>query len=325
MSLAVLQRFPVRILLLALVCLCCPTVRADIASADMALQAGRASQAKQLLAQSLAATPRDAKAHQLLCRLYYAEDMADAAVSECLQAVAQASSDSDNQMWLGRAYGLKASEANPFSALQLAKSVRAAFERAVQLNPRNVPAMSDLGEFYVSAPSVLGGGLDKAGALAKQMEPVSQAAAYRLLALVALSRSDIHSAEMNFKAAVNEGHSPGAYVDLAHFYEQHDRPEDAVAQVQAAIAADRAKDAALVDAASILISAKRRPDLAVNLLRAYLDSDAKSDGAPAFQVHVKLGKLLIKQNDTAGAQREFAAALALAPDYVPAQKAARSL
>lgn len=325
MSLAVLQRSSLHMVLLSLACLCWPTLRADVTSADLALQAGRASQAQQLLTQSLAATPSDAKAHQLLCRLYYAEDMADAAISECLQAVARAPSDSDDQMWLGRAYGLKASEANPFSALQLAKSVHAAFERSVQLNPRNVPALSDLGEFYVGAPSVLGGGLDKAEALAKQMDPVSPAAGYRLLALVATARSDIHSAEMNFKAAVNAGHSPEAYVDLAHFYEQHERPEDAVAQVQAAIAADRRKDAALVDAASILISAKRRPDLAENLLRAYLNSDAKSDAAPAFQVHVKLGKLLKKQSDTTGARREFAAALALAPDYVPAQKAARSL
>ncbi len=38
---------------------------------------------------------------------------------------------------------------------------------------------------------------------------------------------------------------------------------------------------------------------------------AKSDGAPAFRVHVQLGDLLLKRGDSAGAHREYAAALAL--------------
>ena len=71
------------------------------------------------------------ESHQLLCRIYYAQDMADNAIHECELAVANAPSSSDNQMWLGRAYGFKASHASPFTALRLAIKVRTAFERAV--------------------------------------------------------------------------------------------------------------------------------------------------------------------------------------------------
>ncbi len=306
-----------------------PPLRADLASAQAALQAGRAGDAKTLLTQVLASAAPEAsiaKAHQLLCRLYYAEDMSDPAIAECSLAARQHAAtpaeESQDQMWLGRSYGMKASHANPMSAYRLAKPVRLAFERAVVLDPHNIRAASDLGEFYVDAPSMLGGGLDKAEALARAILPDSPAAAHRLLALAAQSRSDLSKAETEFKAAVAAEHTPETYVDLAHFYEKHDRPEDAVAQVEAASAADRKRGPALVDAASILTAAKRRPELAIGLLRDYLGSGALSEAAPAFRVHLQLGRLLQKQDDTPGAQKEFAAALSLAPDYPPAQKAA---
>jgi len=45
-----------------------------------------------------------------------------------------------------------------FSAAGLAKKVRASFERAVELDGSNVQARSDLAEFYMEAPGVMGGG-----------------------------------------------------------------------------------------------------------------------------------------------------------------------
>jgi Flp pilus assembly protein TadD len=91
--------------------------------------------------------------------------------------------------------------------------------------------------------------------------------------------------------------------------------------LQSGVSADHHKGPALVDAASILTAAHRSPELAETLLRAYLSSSAKTDDAPAFKVHVQLGELLAQRGDPAGAQREYAAALALAPNYAPARKA----
>ncbi len=56
------------------------------------------------------------------------------------------------QMWLGRAYGLKASQVNMLNAFTLAKKVHVAFERAIQLNPANVTAMDDLGQLLRRCP-----------------------------------------------------------------------------------------------------------------------------------------------------------------------------
>src|SRR6266478_4295961 len=78
---------------------------ADATQANAFLQQGRVDEAAASLRGLLAANPGDGQAHQLLCRIYYAQDMADDAIRECELAAANAPNDSATQMWLGRAYG----------------------------------------------------------------------------------------------------------------------------------------------------------------------------------------------------------------------------
>jgi tetratricopeptide (TPR) repeat protein len=294
---------------------------ADNAQADALLQQGKVDEAATLLQATLAAQPDDALAHNLLCRVYYAQDMSNEAVHECELAASHAPDNSNYAMWLGRAYGLKASHAGPFSGYGLAKKVRASFERAVQLNPANIHAMNDLGEFYISAPGVVGGGLDKAQALAEKMQPRFPAHAHRLMAMIAEKKKDSATAETEYKAAAATGKTPEAYVDLGHFYKRQNQMDKSLEALKSAIDADTRKDAALVDVASILTASHQSPQLAESLLREYLSSSATSDDAPAFKVHVQLGNLLAHRGDSAGAHREYAAAVALASHYEPARKA----
>ena len=313
----------INIILLAIL-LSAPLVSSQASSlsqANEALQRGRVDEATAQLQTILANQPGNAQAHQLLCRSYYAQDLADPSIHECELAVANAPNDSANHLWLGRAYGLKASHAGPFTALGLAKKVRSEFEQAVAADPNNIHAASDLGEFYIGAPGIVGGGVDKAEALAARIQPRFPAQAHRLQALIALKKKDSVTAESEFKAAANASRSPEAYIDLASFYQRHDNPDLAVATIKSAIAADSAKDDALVDAASILTSAHRSPELAERLLREYLVSPARSDATPAFKVHLQLGDLLDQRGDHAAAHNEYAAALALASNFAPARKA----
>jgi predicted Zn-dependent protease len=298
---------------------------ADDAQANALLQQGRVDEARVSLQTLLAAQPGNSYANQLLCRVYYAQEMADAAIQQCELAAAQDPGNSNTQMWLGRAYGMKASHAHPLAAFGLARKVRYTFERAVQLDPENIQAMSDLGEFYVDAPTIVGGGLDKARALASRMQPRFPSQSHRLLALVASEDKDVATAESEFKKAVLAGRTPSSYIDLGQFYQRQNQPDKALEALKAGIDADRRKDASLVDAASILTAMNREPQLAEDLLREYLSSSAKSDDAPAFKVRIQLGNLLAHQGDTASAHREYTAAAALASNYAPARKSLQGL
>ena len=312
-------------LLFAMVFLLRFTAAADVVHATAALNQGRVDEATRELRNDLKERPHDAMVHQILCRAFYSEELADLAIAECEAAVADSRSDeallSENLMWLGRAYGLKASRANPIAAFRIAKKVVASFERSTQVDARNISAFSDLGEYYVGAPSIVGGGLDKADRLATRMQPLSATKAHRLLAMIAEKRNDYETAEAEFKRAFEAQRTPQTLIDLADFYQRRKQCDESVSTVKTLIRMDHARDAAIVDAASVLVACNREPQMARELLSSYLTSSARSDNAPAARVHVQLGDLLSKSGDTEGARREYQAALALASEYAPARKA----
>jgi tetratricopeptide (TPR) repeat protein len=292
----------------------------NTAQANIALQQGRVDNAASLLRTDLAAQPNDARSHQLLCRVFYAQDMADSAIHECELAVSNGPDSSENHLWLGRAYGMKASHANPVAAFALARKVRDQFERSVQLDPQAPRAASDLGQYYIGAPSIVGGGTDKAQDLINRIEPRFPMYSHRLRALLAEKTGDMTAAEKEFKAAIAVSNAPTSWIDLAAFYQRHAKPDQAVTAIESALAASP-QDAVLVDAASILTDAKRSPEMAERLLNTYLNSSAKTDEAPAFKVQLQLGQLLAQRGDTTGAHTHFEAAATLASNYPPARKA----
>lgn len=294
---------------------------ADQTKAYAALMHGRMAEATDLLHQAVIANDSDAQAHLLLCRTAYAQELTDQAAFECERAAQLDPNDSETQMWLGRALGRKASRANPLSAYGLAKRVRVAFERSVQLAPANAAAASDLGEFYIGAPSFLGGGEDKTRALAGRLMRFAPTQGHRLLGLLAEKNKDLGQAESEFKAAVAAGRTAEAYNDLAMFYQQNRRADEAAIAAKEAIAADHTKGPALVDASSILMAADRAPEAAEAALRAYLASNAQTDSAPVFKVHLQLGRLLAARGNASAAHAEYAAAVQLAPRYESARKA----
>jgi tetratricopeptide (TPR) repeat protein len=295
-----------------------PNDTLDPVTADLA--AGRADDAISRLNLSLSAQPADAEAHHLLCRVYYQEQRWDDAVHQCEAAVQLTPLDSGYHLWLGRAYGEKADSIHSIKAYGLAKKVRNEFERAVQLDGKNVDALSDLGEFYTAAPGIVGGGKDKAQKLVQVIEPLNPVQADQLKGRLAEKDKNFLLAEADFKAAVAaSSQSPDAWMALASYYARHKQPDQMLEALHAGIDAD-AKAAkphgpALVDGAGILNRSHQEPQLATQLLELYLASPNQSADAPAFQVHAQLSRLLEQQGDHTEAQQHIEAAAALANDY----------
>lgn len=296
------------------------TPKDPIAQANAALQAGEADKALTLL-QSLP-QPVPAQAHNLACRVRFTLEQWDAAIKECEQAVRMEKENSLYHLWLGRALGEKADRASFVSAFSVAKRVRAEFEEAVRLDPRNAEALSDLGEFYYDAPGVVGGGMDKAGSVASQLDKIEPARAHDLRGRIAAAQKDYGTAEREFKQALAaDPHPAFQWVTLASFYRQRQRwneMESAVHNIINSAVHDNHAGVALYDGAGVLTKANRDPQLAAEMLNDYLASPAKSEEAPAFVAYTRLARLDAQLGDTAEAQRQRAAAIALAHDYKPA-------
>ena len=308
----------------ALLTLASSSHASDLPSATRALLDGdndnAVAQLKQILASTPASDPSHDQAHLLLCRAYYAQSMASAAASECSAALHTLAGDSSAQDWAGRAHGMQADGAGPIAGLRLALKVRNAFEAAVRINPLNGDAVNDLSEYYIQAPSIVGGGLDKAALLADRSQAQLPQNAHRIRAMAAEKQKDYVTAEREFRAATAVANRPNAWADLGAFYSRRAQPDKAVEALRRAIVLNRTHDATLVDAATTLTEVNREPRLAERALRDYLASQSKSDAAPAFKVHVQLAKLLRGEGNTADAKIELEHSLELASGYAPARR-----
>ncbi|MGC2617013.1 MAG: tetratricopeptide repeat protein [Terracidiphilus sp.] len=289
-----------------------------VAVANTALQSGEADRALSLLS----SLPASAETHNLRCRVYFTLERWDDAANECDQAVRLDDQSATNHLWLGRTLGEKAENATWISAFNLAKRARAEFERAVGLDPRDGEALTDLGEFYSSAPGVVGGGTDKAQTLVSPLEKVDPARAHVLLGRIAESRKDYGSAEREYKQAVTTSEHPAfGWMTLGSFYRKRERWDDMEAAVQSGYKAaqrDRHAGVALYNGASILTRGKRNPVFAAKMLEEYLADYPKTEEGPAFEAYTRLARLRAQLGDKNGAWQARTAALGLAHDYKPA-------
>jgi len=293
-----------------------------LAEANAALQAGQADAAIAILRALPQPEAASSQAHNLRCRVLFALEQWDAAESECEQAVALSPQDSMNHLWLGRALGEKAENASFVTAYSLAKRARVEFEQAVQLDSRNAEALADLGEFYDTAPGVVGGGTAKAESVAAQLDRVDPARAHELRGGIAESNRDFGTAEREFRQAIEVSSHPAfQWMRLASFFRRNKKwaeMENAVQNGKAAAERDRHAAVALFNGADTLARANRDLALAIKLLNEYLASSNQTEEAPTFVAHVWLARLEIETGDATSAARERTAALAEANSYKPA-------
>lgn len=312
---------------LLLVFLVCSALAGANESAPALIASGRVDEALTALQGQISQSPNDAFAHNLICRAYLSVGALDRGISACEKAVSLAPENSQYHLWLGRIYGVKADQSSWITAAGLAKHVRSEFETAVQLDPQSVDARSDLAEFYLEAPGIVGGGRDKAEKEADSLQSLDASRAHWLNGRIAEKKRDFAGAEAEYKKAIDVSHgSAAAWLNLGLFYRHRarwDEMEKTLLHVRGSPVQDRPD--ALVDAAEVLLHAQRNLPEVVQLLQLYLNSSFKVEGAPAFKAHLLLGNAAEKMGNQDLAVAEYRSALALARDFRPAQEALKRL
>jgi tetratricopeptide (TPR) repeat protein len=292
-------------------------VSASAAPQDL-VAAGRVDEAIRVLDQQIRAAPT-AEAYNLLCRAHFELEAWDTAIAECEKAVALAPGNGVYHLWLGRVYGEKADRVIFLRAVGLARKVRTEFERAVELAPDNWEARTDLAEFYLEAPGIVGGGEDKARAQADVLMKTNPGMAHWVQARIAQKNKDTGTAEKEYRAEIeaSDGGARG-WVNLAGFYRHMNRLDDMVQALRTMETRPLDRPAALMDGAGLLFRTGRENALAIRLVTRYLESPTEE--WPAFKAHNLLGDLLERQGDRKGAAEQYRAALALAHTYKHAQE-----
>src|SRR5271157_3585682 len=308
-----------RIWLIFLTLLASLTASGADSAKDM-LAAGRIDETIAALNGRLSSAP-DAESSNLLCRAYFALEDWDRAESSCRKAASLAPDNSRFHLWLGRVYGQKADRANLLAAAVLAGKVRGEFERAVQLNPKDVDARLDLAEFYLEAPGIVGGGEQKAREQAQFIATMDSGREHWVYARIAERKRDATTAEREYRQYIDLSHGDAeAWLNLAIFFRNQKRFDEMEQAIVKLSQAPTAKREVLEEASGMLYRAGRRYAFAVELLHRYF-ATGPVEAAPAHKAHYLMGTLLEKQGDTAGAIGEYRASLALVRNYGMAQQA----
>jgi len=264
----------------------------------------------------------DAASLNLLSRAYYAIEQWDNAVKNGERAASASPDNALYHLWLGREYGEKASAANPLSAASLARKAKSEFEQAVKLDPANVQAHADLAEYYTEAPSIMGGGTDKARDQATQVAKYDPATSHWILAIISEKDKRYPDAESELRQAIKVGKNPAQYwMNLASFFRRRSRPDDMQSAITQALAQPNKSAEVYYNAASELLQSGRDFLNAVQYLKTYLSSNAMVEDAPAFRAHYLLGQVYEKMDNKTGAATEYKASLELASGFAPADKA----
>ena len=205
---------------------------------DVLIKAGHWKRARAVVEPEYKSHPDDPELNFLMSEIDDAFGDLDNARALAEKAVALKGSDARYHRQLADVDGETAETASLFAKGGWAKKFRAEAERAAQLDPRNLDARFDLLEYDLQAPRLMGGGKDKAAAMADEIAKIDAAQGDLAQARIAQDAKNTAAEESWYRRAVAAG--PNDYsvlTAIAGFYERppQPRPEQAVKYAAEAI------------------------------------------------------------------------------------------
>ena len=235
--------------------------------------------------------PKDSPVYELIGQNYYMLADYKKATESLEKAQAGEPGNSDYELWLGRAFGRRAETDSPFTAPAHASKARQHFEKAVELNPRNLEALSDLFEYYLQAPGFLGGGLDKATGIAGRIAAIDPAEGHGAEAKLAEHRKEFDTAERQLQMAVQMApRQVERLIDLAKFLAKQGRYQESEQNFRKAEKIAPNDPRLIYARADIYIQQGRNLKTAQELLRLYLAAQLTPDDPPRADAEKLLRK-----------------------------------
>ncbi|MGE5568871.1 MAG: tetratricopeptide repeat protein [Rhodospirillales bacterium] len=227
---------------------------------------------------------KEATEYLLMGQCQYMQGDAKKASETFQKAVDKDPGRAESWLWLGRAYGRRAETSSFVTAPSYATKAHRCFEKAVELDPNNPEALSDLFQYYLEAPGILGGGLDKAAEMAERIGRNDPAEYHWAQSRLAEKRKEYHRAEQQLRRAVELApRQVGRLIDLAKFLAQTGRFEESEEVFLKARRLAPNSPRVLFAQASAYIRAKRNLEVARELLKQYLASPLTPDDPPRWE------------------------------------------
>ena len=290
------------------------------AEAD-ALLKDRDPRAAQVVAALAKARPEDPAVRVLQIRVLMQQRDKSEQALELAEELADDEPDyGPAHLWLGNAYGNRIGQVGRFSQATMAPKLRRAFERALELDSNLHDARTALIEYYLQAPAIVGGSVEKAKAQVAELQRRDPPRGYYALGRLAQYEERLDDARRHYLDAYAA------------------RPSNPVYRMSAGIIHQDAKDWAKAFAVFDLWT-REEPKAAgawYQLGRtAVLSGQRLDDGVAAFRRFLalpeqpgqpehkhawyRMGQALALAGDKAGARQALERALSLDPDLAEAK------
>jgi cytochrome c-type biogenesis protein CcmH/NrfG len=231
------------------------------------------------------------KAHFLTGQDHYMLGDYNKAAEAFERAFLMEPANSDYALWLGRSLGRRAETSLPWLAPKYAAKARAYFEKAVALDPNNREALSDLFDYYLEAPGFLGGGYDKAEAIAARIAERDPAAGRLAQAKLADRRKQFDTLDEQVAWAIHATpREVGRVLDVARHLARLGRIEESEAAFDRAERLTPNSPEVRLARARTYIEQKRNLDGAKALLNEYLRGNSR----PGDPLREQAEKLLLE-------------------------------
>ncbi len=202
---------------------------AEIERVTDLLQSGKTEQAQKLLKEMLRENETLADARYLLGVIHLMRGDYERAIEELERAIAINGNDYTYYERLGDAYGLKAQKGNIFSALFVIGDMRSSWEKAIELKPDVVSARERLFTYYLVAPGIAGGDMDKALMLAGEVVKLNPVRGHLLLGRYYQKSEEMAKAEQEYMTAVRlDSTNVNTINTIGYFYLNRDEPQKAL-------------------------------------------------------------------------------------------------
>lgn len=224
--------------------------------------------------------------------------------------------------WLGRAYGALAQRANVVRQASLARKTKAAFERAVQLDPEYLDARAGLVQYYLIAPGIMGGSEARARQQADEIRRRSPYLGAMAHGQIATRRKDWAGAERELGRLTEQFPDSGApWTSLAVLRIQQKRWADAFRTVEEMQRALPASTMAQYLTGRIAAESGEQLERGDQALGRYLGAKPAPGEPSHAAARWRLGMIRERQGRREQARAEYQAALALDPELRGAKDA----
>jgi tetratricopeptide (TPR) repeat protein len=289
--------------------------QSSLADAQHDYNAGRYNRAVDALNTAIAKSPDDSSLHFLLGQSYYQLGDFPRAVAGFERAVQLSPKDSVYRDWLAKSYGRRAEESKFLGAMSWARKTHREFEIAVELDPANFEARRDLIRYEMNAPSVIGGGDDKATKNIDALEKIDPIQGQLARGEFFATKKRMPEADAVFgKILESNSDRAGVYFEACDYYRDRLNAEKMGEAVEKAEHIDSDDRRLKFYKGVFLVMKGKSPSEGEMLLKSYVATVPENSDFPPHATALEwLGKLYESQGRLSEAAEQYKLSLSLDP------------